>query len=150
MFLKSDLKNLELNIYNFANQFSHKINSKIFKKKINNFSTFNQFCIDLESYNKDYENFSVDTVERYQGSAREVIVLSLCLNHIEQLDSLVSLSTDGMVDRKLNVALTRARKHLVIIGNEALLSQSDIYNSLIRFIRDNGGVFNNITVGEYF
>ena len=105
---------------------------------------------ELESYNKDYENFSVDTVERYQGSAREVIVLSLCLNHIEQLDSLVSLSTDGMVDRKLNVALTRARKHLVIIGNEALLSQSDIYNSLIRFIRDNGGVFNNITVGEYF
>tara|TARA_B100000767_G_C19769557_1_gene539265 strand:- start:622 stop:1461 length:840 start_codon:yes stop_codon:yes gene_type:complete len=54
VFLKSDLKNLELNIYNFANQFSHKINSKIFKKKINNFSTFNQFCIDLESYNKDY------------------------------------------------------------------------------------------------
>jgi hypothetical protein len=54
VFLKSDLKNLELNIYNFANQFSHKINSKIFKKKINNFSTFNQFCIELESYNKDY------------------------------------------------------------------------------------------------
>ena len=98
---------------------------------------------ELESYNKEYENFSVDTVERYQGSAREVIVLSLCLNHIDQLDSLVSLSTDGMVDRKLNVALTRARKHLVIIGNEALLSQSDIYNSLIQFIRKNGGVFIN-------
>lgn len=105
---------------------------------------------ELESYGKKYEHFSVDTVERYQGSAREVIILSLCLNHVDQLASLVSLSTDGMVDRKLNVALTRARKHLVIVGNKALLQQSDIYNSLVNYVQDNGGVFNNVSIEEYF
>ena len=105
---------------------------------------------ELESYGKKYEHFSVDTVERYQGSAREVIIISLCLNHIDQLASLVSLSTDGQVDRKLNVALTRARKHLVIVGNEELLTQSDIYAALVEFIRANGGVFEQVGIERYF
>jgi DNA replication ATP-dependent helicase Dna2 len=105
---------------------------------------------ELESYGKKYEDFSVDTVERYQGSAREVILLSLCLNHVDQLASLVSLSTDGMVDRKLNVALTRARKHLVIVGNEALLRQSDIYDALLDYINEMGGVFEMVRLEAYF
>lgn len=87
---------------------------------------------ELRRYNKGYENFSVDTVERYQGSAREVILISLCLNRESQLDSLVSLSTDGQVDRKLNVALTRARKHLIVVGNEVLMQMSPIYWKLIK------------------
>lgn len=104
---------------------------------------------ELESYGKGYEHFSVDTVERYQGSARDVILLSLCLNHQDQLDSLVSLSTDGQVDRKLNVALTRARKHLVVVGHEPLLQLSPIYSSLVQFVRRQGGVFGKVGIEEY-
>lgn len=104
---------------------------------------------ELERYGKGYEHFSVDTVERYQGSAREVVLLSLCLNHIDQLDSLVSLSTDGQADRKLNVALTRARNHLVVIGNEDLLRSNAIYNQLIDFVNARGGVFNNLSLEEF-
>jgi DNA replication ATP-dependent helicase Dna2 len=48
---------------------------------------------------------------------------------------MISLSDDG-VDRKLNVALTRARKHLVIIGNEAILSGYPIYKELIEFCKE--------------
>lgn len=88
-----------------------------------------------------YGACSVDTVERYQGSAREVIVLSLCVNDGAQLQSLVSLSTDGAVDRKLNVALTRARKHLVIVGNREILCQSPIYEALIAHIDAIGGTY---------
>jgi DNA replication ATP-dependent helicase Dna2 len=105
---------------------------------------------ELESYGKGYEHFSVDTVERYQGSAREVILLSLCLNHPDQLASLVSLSTDGQVDRKLNVALTRARKHLVIVGNEDLLRRSPIYRDLVDFVKSRGGVFSDVGVEVLF
>ena len=58
---------------------------------------------------------TIDTVERYQGGASDIILISLCTNNFSQLDSLVSLSQEG-VDRRMNVALTRARKHLVIFG----------------------------------
>jgi DNA replication ATP-dependent helicase Dna2 len=39
------------------------------------------------------------------------------------------------VDRKLNVALTRARKHLILLGNEQLMRLDQRYNALIDFIK---------------
>ncbi len=78
------------------------------------------------------ERITIDTVERYQGGARDVVLISLCTNRISQLTSLVSLSDEG-VDRKLNVAMTRARQHLVIVGNPDLLRKSPIYKKLLEF-----------------
>jgi DNA replication ATP-dependent helicase Dna2 len=72
-------------------------------------------------------------VERYQGGARDIILISLCTNAVGQFESLVSLSEEG-VDRKLNVALTRAREHLVILGNRELLRQHPIYEALVGFL----------------
>jgi len=89
----------------------------------------------LEQIDKSYGKFSVDTVERYQGSAREVILISLCLNNVRQLETLVSLDTEGKVDRKLNVALTRAKRHLVIVGNENLMRASAIYGKLLEWAK---------------
>ena len=76
------------------------------------------------------EKITVDTVERYQGGARDIIIISFCINRLSQLDSLVSLSHDG-VDRKLNVALTRAREQIILIGNKSLLSENKVYKELI-------------------
>lgn len=73
---------------------------------------------------------TIDTVERYQGGARDVVLISLCTNSPRQLSALSSLSHEG-VDRKLNVAMTRAREHLVLVGNPALLQQSPIYRRLL-------------------
>lgn len=78
----------------------------------------------------DATDITVDTVERYQGGARDVILISLCTNTFGQLESLSSLSEDG-VDRRLNVALTRAREVAVILGNARLLRSMDIYRKLI-------------------
>lgn len=89
----------------------------------------------LSAYKKDYENCTIDTVERYQGGARDIIIISLCLNSIYQLDSIISLSDDEKVDRKLNVALTRARKHLIIVGNEDLMRLDKRYADLIDWIK---------------
>ncbi len=80
----------------------------------------------------DPESLTIDTVERYQGGAREIIIISLCTNTLSQLASLSSISEEG-VDRKLNVALTRAREQLIILGNEKLLGSQAIYKSLIDF-----------------
>jgi DNA replication ATP-dependent helicase Dna2 len=82
----------------------------------------------------DPNAYTVDTVERYQGGARDIILLSLCTNSPIQLASLVSLSTEG-VDRKLNVAMTRAREHLVILGNSEVLKQDPLYRELIESYR---------------
>lgn len=78
------------------------------------------------------EAITVDTVERYQGGARDIILISLCTNSSFQLLSLASLSDEG-VDRKLNVALTRAREQVILLGNPDILRQNSVYAALIDF-----------------
>jgi len=73
---------------------------------------------------------TVDTVERYQGGAKKIILISLCVNSESQLKSLISLSADG-VDRKLNVALTRAEEQVIVIGDPEVLSNDEIYKDFI-------------------
>ncbi len=72
---------------------------------------------------------TIDTVERFQGGAKDIILISLCLNHSLQLRSLVSPSEEG-IDRKLNVALTRARRQLFVVGNEDLMQETPFYKAL--------------------
>lgn len=76
------------------------------------------------------DKITVDTVERYQGGARDIIIISFCVNKLSQLDTLVSHSLEG-IDRKLNVALTRAREHIILIGNRELLSRDEVYAKLL-------------------
>lgn len=78
----------------------------------------------------DPDGITIDTVERYQGGARDIIVISTCVHSEYQLASLVNLSSEG-VDRKLNVALTRAREHLIMLGNEEILKKDERYRAFI-------------------
>jgi superfamily I DNA and/or RNA helicase len=76
---------------------------------------------------------SVDTVERYQGSEREVILYSFCVNYRRQLKFLSNLVEENgaLIDRKLNVALTRARKKLIVVGVVDVLNENPIYMQFI-------------------
>lgn len=76
------------------------------------------------------DKITIDTVERYQGGARDIVILSLCTNRMSQLRSLVSLSQEG-VDRKLNVAVTRAREQLIVLGNAEILENNETYKALM-------------------
>ena len=80
-------------------------------------------------------DISIDTVERYQGSQRNVIIYDVGVSRQYQLDFLTaSTFTDDegqTVDRKLNVALTRARKQMIIVGCSSILRQNTIYRQLI-------------------
>ncbi|MCZ2102193.1 MAG: AAA family ATPase [Chitinophagales bacterium] len=75
---------------------------------------------------------TIDTVERYQGGARDIIILSFCINKLSQLATVVSLSQEG-IDRKLNVALTRAREQIILIGNEDILRKNETYGQLLDY-----------------
>lgn len=80
-------------------------------------------------------DISIDTVERYQGSQRDVIIYDVGVSRQYQLDFLTaSTFTDDngqVVDRKLNVALTRARKQMLIVGCTSILRQNALYRQLI-------------------
>ena len=84
----------------------------------------------LEVKNLLDSNISIDTVERYQGSARDIIIISLCANRKQLLNTISSKTEDG-TDRKLNVALTRARHHLIVIGNKEVLKQDNNYRQFM-------------------
>ena len=79
-------------------------------------------------------DISIDTVERYQGSQRDVIIYSLGVQNEADLDFLTAncFEEDGhTIDRKLNVAMTRARKQLLMTGRQDVLQQNNIFKELI-------------------
>ena len=98
-----------------------------------------QIRFTLEAAGMDNLPLTIDTVERYQGGARDIILISLCTNSSRQMRALVSLSEEG-IDRKLNVALTRAREAVVLLGNPDLLLGNPGYGALLQQCFWAGGV----------
>ncbi|AWV87915.1 DNA replication ATP-dependent helicase Dna2 [Bradymonas sediminis] len=71
----------------------------------------------------DAGRIDVDTVERFQGSERDIILVSLVKT---------GRAGDFLADeRRLNVTLTRARQKLVVFGSHACLALNPMYRSLI-------------------
>lgn len=81
------------------------------------------------------EQLVIDTVERLQGGQKDYIIFSTTVSQYYQLGILSEpVEIEGQtVDRKLNVAVTRARKQLFVVGNEELLRQSEVYERLIDY-----------------
>jgi DNA replication ATP-dependent helicase Dna2 len=78
------------------------------------------------------DKITVDTVERFQGSERDLIIISLAIHsvhHMRGIESITEIQGE-MIDRKLNVALTRARKQCIILGCPSALKQDSQYYML--------------------
>ncbi len=87
----------------------------------------------------------IDTVERYQGSERDVILYSFCVNSFQQLGSVSSTFTceNQLVDRKLNVAMTRARQQLFLTGNPFFLEKQAVFKNLLDFLQKQNACLND-------
>ncbi|WP_342375949.1 IGHMBP2 family helicase [Myxococcus stipitatus] len=84
----------------------------------------------LESFAPDVE---VDTVDAFQGREKDAVLVSLTRSNSEgQVGFLNDL-------RRMNVALTRARRHLFVVGDSATLSGHPFYARFIEESQTHGG-----------
>ena len=89
----------------------------------------------LKSLIKKYEFFkpyrriiSVNTVDGFQGQERDVILISLVRSNDEgQIGFLKDL-------RRMNVAMTRARMKLIILGNKDTMTKHPFYKKLWEYV----------------
>lgn len=70
---------------------------------------------------------SVNTIDSFQGQERDVVYLSM-----------VRSNSDGEIGflsdiRRMNVAMTRARKKLIIIGDSSTLAQNSFYADMVTY-----------------
>jgi len=71
---------------------------------------------------------TVNTVDGFQGQERDIIVVSLVRSNEEgQIGFLNDL-------RRMNVAITRARMKLIILGNPDTLTRHPFYRKLYQYI----------------
>ena len=86
--------------------------------------------IKKEAFFKPFRNLlSVNTVDGFQGQERDVIIVSL-----------VRSNNDGQIGflrdlRRMNVAMTRARSKLIIIGDHETLAHHEFYKKLYEYIK---------------
>ena len=83
-------------------------------------------------FRKLKRRITVGTVDGFQGQERDVIVISLVRDNA---DGNIGFLRDL---RRMNVAITRARMKLIIIGNAETLSRHRFYRELAEHIRRHG------------
>lgn len=76
------------------------------------------------------DKISINTIDSFQGQERDIIYI--CMTRSNTEGSIGFLSDT----RRMNVALTRARKKLVVIGDSATLSVHPFYDRFIRYAQE--------------
>jgi predicted DNA helicase len=75
----------------------------------------------------------VDTVDAFQGREKEAVLLSLVRSNPEQ-------SVGFLQDlRRMNVAITRAKRHLFVVGDSATVSGHEFYQRFLDQVQQAGG-----------
>src|SRR5690606_11657301 len=76
---------------------------------------------------------AVNTIDSFQGQERDVVFISLTRSNG---DSTIGFLSDI---RRTNVAMTRARKYLVVVGGRRTVSQFEFYADFIEYAQREGG-----------
>ncbi len=84
---------------------------------------------DLQSY---LPHIDINSIDAFQGQERDVIFISLVRSNEK---SEIGFLTDY---RRMNVAMTRAKKHLVIIGDSATIGNDSFYSAFLEYVEKEG------------
>jgi superfamily I DNA and/or RNA helicase len=76
--------------------------------------------------------YEISTIDSFQGREKHTILLSL-----------VRSNTDGEIGflkdyRRMNVAITRAKEKLIIVGDSSTIGNDRFYSELITYVEKNG------------
>ena len=79
----------------------------------------------------ELKSVRISTVDAFQGAEKDIIILSC-----------VRTKNAGFIDcpRRTNVALTRAKKHLIVVGNTRLLSNNKLWRQVISICQQGNGL----------
>uniref|UniRef100_A0A914XNP2 DNA-binding protein SMUBP-2 n=1 Tax=Plectus sambesii TaxID=2011161 RepID=A0A914XNP2_9BILA len=83
---------------------------------------------------RDFPKVAIRSVDGFQGQEREALVLSLVRSNDQ---GVVGFLSDK---RRINVAVTRARRHLCVICDTETVSNEPVIKSLVDYITDKGMV----------
>ena len=96
----------------------------------------NQVILANELISKDEKlegmDISVNTIDSFQGQERDIIYISLVRSN-DKND--IGFLKDY---RRMNVALTRAKKKLIVIGDSATIGVDEFYNSFLAYVEKEG------------
>ncbi len=76
---------------------------------------------------------SIDTIDSFQGQERDVIYISLVRSNEK---SEIGFLSDY---RRMNVAMTRAKKQLIVIGDSATIGNDKFYGAFMDYVDKVGG-----------
>lgn len=74
----------------------------------------------------------LSTIDSFQGQEQETIILSLVRSNDEVV---IGFLSDY---RRMNVAMTRAKEHLYVIGDSATIGADLFYNAFLTYVEKNG------------
>ncbi|HIK92708.1 MAG TPA: AAA family ATPase [Planctomycetes bacterium] len=80
----------------------------------------------------EYDHLEVDTVDGFQGREKEAVVMCTVRSNSK---GEVGFLSDA---RRMNVALTRARRKLIVIGDSATLGADDFFAELLKWFEQCG------------
>ncbi len=88
--------------------------------------------VDLINQHNKFKDVEIDTVDAFQGREKEMIIFSAVRsNDQNNIGFLRDL-------RRLNVALTRAKRKMIFIGDSSTISKNDAYVKLLKYIQKSG------------
>ena len=81
----------------------------------------------------EFNNIDVDTIDSFQGQERDIIYIVLVRSNVK---GEIGFLSDY---RRMNVAMTRARKKLIVIGDSATIGNDKFYQSFLDYVDKIGG-----------
>ncbi|MBS1151416.1 MAG: helicase [Myxococcaceae bacterium] len=81
----------------------------------------------------ELEQLEIDTIDAFQGREKDAVLVSLVRSNVDQA---LGFLTDL---RRINVAITRARRHLFVVADSATISAHPYFAALVEYAQAVGG-----------
>ncbi|MGM0548112.1 MAG: IGHMBP2 family helicase [Bacillota bacterium] len=88
--------------------------------------------VDFINQHNKFKNVEIDTVDAFQGREKEMIIFSAVRSN---QDNNIGFLRDL---RRLNVALTRAKRKMIFVGDSSTICKYNVYEKLLKYIKKSG------------